>query len=316
VRIDPNGSLAFALTFDPGSLKARIFAAGYEVADIDWVGMHRVPGSNIDKPLTDDGSSNSVPLIYLLTILIAWRRIRVKVETKMSEAREARLLAVRRRREVEYKHKAEQCYSNLLRQVLPIQRLCLPALSQISELTCFRDLLNPDRDVQASEWENAADQLQQSLSDWMSKQRDQCISSLPSHAQGARVETMAIRLLSDTLIDSLRPEAMVGFEGPLDLATSVFREPKSGTILMGRDVCHAWGVKGLRLEFSPRGAAAVHALLQVLQLDPASTTVSTLDQLDRYFTCASCPLDVVHNHHLCWRSCVSQPPSPNYGTPR
>jgi hypothetical protein len=297
--------LAFALTFDPGSLKARILAAGYEVADIDWVGMHRVPGSNIDKPLTDDGSSSSAPLIYLLTILIAWRRIRVKVETKISEAREARLLAVRRRREVEYKHKAEQCYSNLLRQVLPIQRLCLPALSQISELPCFRDLLNPDRDVQAAEWENGADQLQQSLSDWMSKQRDRCISSLPSHTQGARVETMAIRLLSDPLIDSVRPEAMVGFGGPLDLATSVFREPKSGTILMGRDVCHAWGVKGLRLEFSPRGAAAVHALLQVLRLDPASTTVSTLDQLDRYFTCASCPLDVVHNHHLCWRSCVS-----------
>jgi hypothetical protein len=252
-------------------------------------------------------------VLYLLTIPIAWKRIREKVKTKLKVAREARITKLRRKRESEYKLKAEQCYSDVLRQVLPIQRLCLPALSQVSEISCFRDLLDPNRDVQAAEWEDAADQLLQSLSEWVTEQRDQYINHLPSHAQGARVNTTAIRLLSDPSIDSWRPKAMVDFAGPLDLATSVFREPNSGTILIGRDTCHAWGVKGLRVEYSWRGAEAAHALLQVLQLDPASTTVSTLEKFGGHFICASCPPDVVQSQ-LSWRSCVSRALT-NYGTP-
>jgi hypothetical protein len=51
-------SLALALTFDLRSLKARILDAGYEVADINYIGIGAVPGSNVDKPLTDDGVSS------------------------------------------------------------------------------------------------------------------------------------------------------------------------------------------------------------------------------------------------------------------
>jgi hypothetical protein len=296
-------SLPFALTFDLCSLKTRILAMGYELADIDYIGMHAVPGSNVDKPLTDDGVSCSVPWLYLLTNPIAWKRIRAKVENTLSDAREARLRKVLSQRHIE----AKQRYSDVLRQVIPVQRLCLPALSQVSELSCFRDFLDPDRDVdvEPAEWEHATEQLPQSLSEWMSEHRDRYISLLPPHAQGARVKAMTIRLLSDPSFDRWSHEAMVDFAGPLDLATSVFVEPNSNTILIGRDIFHAWGVTGLQFVSSQRGAEAVHALLQVLQLDPASTTVSTLGQLDRLFICASCPPDLAQNQHS-WRSCVSR----------
>ena len=243
----------------------------------------------------------------------AWRRIRAKVETKLSAAREARLLAARRWREREYKIKAQDRYTDFLCQVLPVQRLCLPALSQVSELSCFKDLLDPNREVQPAEWDHVADQLPQSLSEWMSEHRDLYTSLLPSHAQGARSEAMTIRLLSDPSIDSLRHGA-ANFAGPLDLATSVFREMKSELTLIGRDICYAWGVKGLQLEFSERGAEAVNALLRVLQLDPTSTTVCTLEQLGIRFICGSCPQDIAEGY-LSWRSCVSHA-FPNSGTPR
>jgi len=83
----------------------------------------------------------------------AWRRIKTKVEARLSEARRARLIAERCRREMEYKTKAEQCYSEILQQILPMQQLYLPAISQVRELSCFRELLDPDRDVQPAEWD-------------------------------------------------------------------------------------------------------------------------------------------------------------------
>jgi hypothetical protein len=36
-------------------------AAGYEHADIDFVGMHTVPGANADKELTEKGASCIIP---------------------------------------------------------------------------------------------------------------------------------------------------------------------------------------------------------------------------------------------------------------
>jgi hypothetical protein len=113
---------------------------------------------------------------------------------------------------------------------------------------------------------------------------------------------MEIKLLSDPVISHLRHGAMVDFAGQLELVTSVFRHPESNTVLIGRDVCHAWKMKG-ELEFVERGAAAALALLRELQLDPATTTPSMLEQLNRSFICVSCPggLDWFHRS---WRSCV------------
>ena len=39
------------------SLRDRIFDAGYEEEDIDFIGMYNVPTSNVDKVLTEDGAS-------------------------------------------------------------------------------------------------------------------------------------------------------------------------------------------------------------------------------------------------------------------
>jgi hypothetical protein len=110
-------------------------------------------------------------------------------------------------------------------------------------------------------------------------------------------------LLSDPSIGHWRYEAMADFAGKLELVTSVFRHPTTNTILIGRDACHAWKMEG-ELEFVERGAAASHALLEELHLDPATTTASMLEQLNRRFVCASCPasLDWLHRS---WRSCVS-----------
>jgi hypothetical protein len=36
-------------------------AAGYESADIDFIGMHTVPGANADKELTEKGPSCIIP---------------------------------------------------------------------------------------------------------------------------------------------------------------------------------------------------------------------------------------------------------------
>jgi hypothetical protein len=113
---------------------------------------------------------------------------------------------------------------------------------------------------------------------------------------------MEIKLLSDPSIDHWRREAMRDFAGDLELASSVFRHPATNTILIGRDACHAWKMKG-ELEVFERGVEATRALLRVLQLDPATTTVFMLEQLNRQFICASCPADLAWRRHS-WRSSV------------
>ncbi|KAH9019534.1 hypothetical protein EDB84DRAFT_1275725 [Lactarius hengduanensis] len=262
------------------ALRSRILMEGYDDADIDFIGIQNVPGSNVDKALTND----------------VWSRIRSKVNTTLSSARETRLLDDRRRRVKEHKSTAEQYYSELLRQVLPIQRLYLPALSQASELSCFGDLVDSDREVQHAEWEHAATQLPLSLSEWMSGLKEDTTSLLPS--QSAEAKAMEITLLSSPSIDRWR---MLNFAGQLDLATSVFHHSSTNTVLIGRDVCHAWKIEG-QPWFSPRGAEAVHALVQELRLVSTSATAHTLDQLDKRFICGGCPDDTARRHT--WRSCV------------
>lgn len=261
-----------------------ILDAGYEEADINHIGLHRIPTANLDKVLTED----------------AWRRIKRKVESTLSCARENRLLKERRQREDGNKTKAEVHYSDALRQVLPIQRLYLPALYQASELSCFRDLIDPDREAQPADWEDAAAQLPQSLSEWMGEHKEHHVSLLPS--QSAETNAMEIALLSSPSIDRWRDEVMPSFAGQLDLATSVFRHSGTGMLLIGRDACHAWKLEGQKLEYCARGAEAVHGLLATLQLDPASTTASMLDQLGKQFLCVCCPEDEAK--HPSWRSCV------------
>jgi hypothetical protein len=224
------------------------------------------------------------------------------VESKLSCARETRL-SQWRRREAEYRAKAEQCYSDILRQVLPVQRLYLPSLSQACELSCFREFLNPDRVVQPHEWVHAAGQLLESLSEWMSSHRDKYTSLLPFYSNADQDKVMGVKFLSDPSIEVWRGVEMDSFAGRLELATSVFRHLDTKTIHIGRDACHAWKMKG-ELEFLERGAQAVHALLQELHLGPETTTASTLDQLDRRFICASCPPDLQRSPRS-WRSCVS-----------
>ena len=224
------------------------------------------------------------------------------MESKLSSAREERL-SRRRRREIEYKAKAEQYYSDILRQVLPVQRLYLPSLSQACELSCFREFLNQDRIVQPSEWVHAAGQLLESLSEWMSSHRDKYTSPLPFDSNGDQDKVMEVKLLSDPSIEVWRRAEMHGFAGRLELATSVFRHLETKTIYVGRNACHAWKMKD-ELEFLERGADAVYALLQELHLGPETTTASLLDQLDRRFICASCPADV-QRFPRSWRSCVS-----------
>ncbi|KAI0268999.1 hypothetical protein BGY98DRAFT_318472 [Russula aff. rugulosa BPL654] len=268
------------------ALKDRILAAGYERADIDFVGMHTVPGANADKELTEK----------------AWRRIRTKVESKLSSARERRLSQLRRR-EIEYRAKAEQYYSDILRQVLPVQRLYLPSLSQACELSCFREFMNLDRIVQPSEWVHAAGQLLESLSEWMTSHRDKYSSLLPFDSDGNQDKAMEAKKLSDPSIDVWRRVEIHDFAGRLELATSVFRHVDTETIHIGRDACHAWKMKD-ELEFLERGSEAVHALLQELHLGAETTTPSVLDQLDRRFVCTSCPAEL-QRFHRSWRSCVS-----------
>jgi hypothetical protein len=246
-----------------------------------------VPGANVNKVLTEE----------------AWKRIKTKVENRLSTAREDRLRAERGRREREYKNKAEQCYTDILRRVLPVQRLYLPAISQARELSCFRELLDPDRDVQPAEWVHAAGQFRESLSEWMSSHRDRYTRLLSSHFYGPRGKSMEVRLLTDPSTVVWRHVGMQNFAGRLELATSVFRHPGTNTILIGRDVCHAWKMTG-ELEFLERGADATHALLRELQLDPATTTPSMLEKLNRRFICVSCPPDLEWIHRS-WRSCVS-----------
>ncbi|KAI9507306.1 hypothetical protein F5148DRAFT_134881 [Russula earlei] len=268
------------------ALKERILASGFDSVDLNWIGWSAVPGANVDKPLTEK----------------VWKYIRNKVEIKLNAARKARLFAERCQRERIYHHKSTQCYSDLLRQVLPMQRLYLPSLSQVDELSCFRELRNPDRDEQPAEWVHAAAQLPESLSEWMSERRSKCTGLLPFYVDGPQDKAMEVKMLSDPTIDLWRHDAMGNFAGKLDLAISVFRHPDTSTIHIGRDVCHAWKMKG-ELEFSERGAEAVGALLRLLGLDPAITTASMLERLDMYFVCASCPPDLVESHRS-WISCV------------
>ena len=225
------------------------------------------------------------------------------MEKRLSSARADRLCAERRRRESVCKAKAEQCYSDILRQVLPVQRLYLPALSQARELSCFKELLNLDRDSQPAEWEHAAGQIRESLSEWMSSHRDRYAGQLPFYFYGSQGESMKVTLLTDPSIEFWRQVGMQDFTGDLELATSVFRHRDTNTILIGRDACHAWKMQG-ELEFLERGADATHALIRELQLDPATTSAAMLEQLDRRFTCANCPTDLEWIHRS-WRSCVS-----------
>ena len=186
-----------------------------------------------------------------------------------------------------------------------MQRLYLPAISQARELSCFRNLMDPDRNIPQAEWEQAKERLPGSLSEWMTEHRDKYTGMLPlySYFYDVPSHAMRVRLLSDPSINLWRYGGMSDFAGQLELVTSVFRHPGTNTLLIGREVCHAWKMKG-ELEFVERGAAAVYALLGELRLDPAKTTASDLERLNRRFICASCPVDVDWLHRS-WRACVS-----------
>lgn len=246
---------------------------------------------------------NELTIISLDTV---WKRIKPKVEIKLNAARQARLSEERRKRETEFGAQAEQCYFELLEQILPLQRLYLPAVSQARELSCFRELLDLDRDLQPGEWEQAVARLPESLSEWMTGRRERYTSMLPSHPSqtyDAQPKAMEVKMLSDPSIDLWRQEALAGFGGQLERATSVFRNRTTSAIVIGRYVCHAWKTVG-ELEYVERGAMAAHALVQELELDPATTTVSTLEQMDRRFICTSCPADDFGQPLRSWRSCV------------
>lgn len=158
------------------------------------------------------------------------------------------------------------------------------------------NLIDPDREAQPAEWDEAATQLLPSLSQWMSEQKERYISLLP--CQGTQAKAMETKLLSSASVDRWRHEVMLKFGGQLDLATSVFRHSGSDMILIGRDACHGWKLEG-HLRYSARGADAVRALLRALRLDPASATASMLDQRCVEFSCGSCQEKLPS-----WRSCV------------
>ena len=268
-----------------------------------------MPGANISKALTEEGMSRIFPWRNKLTILssshTAWKRIKPKVEIKLNAARPARLYAERCQRETDQRTKVEELYSDILRQILPIQRLYLPAVSQARELSCFRRLLDPDRDLQELEWELAAEWLPESLSEWMTERRERYTSVLPSHpsqTHETQPQKMEIKLLSDLSIGLWRQEALAGFAGQLERVTSVFRHRTTSAIVIGRSVCHAWKMEG-ELEYVERGATAAQALVQELKLNPATITVSTLEQINRRFVCTSCPTDSDQPLRS-WRSCV------------
>ena len=185
-----------------------------------------------------------------------------------------------------------------------MQRLYLPGISQAHELSCFRELRNLDRDVEPAEWEHAAGQLLESLSEWMSMHRDRYTSLLPFRFYSSSSKSMEVRLLTNPSTVVWRHVGIHDFAGRLELATSVFRHPCTRKILIGRDVCHAWKMGG-ELEFLERGAAAIRALIWELQLDSATTTPSTLEQMDKRFICARCPA-IDEWKQRTWRSCVSR----------
>ena len=208
---------------------------------------------------------------------------------------------------MDHRNKTAERYWDTLQRILPIQRVYLPAITQARELSCFRELVDAERDVQPDEWEQAGERLTESIFEWVAEHGNRYISMLPSHNHDTQAKGMEIALLSDPSIDLRRHEASGGLAGQLDLATSVFRCASTDSIWIGRDACHAWKL-GEELEFVDRGAEAVHALLRELQLDPATTTASMLDRLDRRFICTSCPTVLVQRFHS-WRSCVSPFPS-------
>ena len=57
MSIDKHLRSPFELRLQLCSLRDRIFDAGYEEDDIDFIGMYNVPTSNVDKVLTEDGAS-------------------------------------------------------------------------------------------------------------------------------------------------------------------------------------------------------------------------------------------------------------------
>ncbi|KAF8467047.1 hypothetical protein DFH94DRAFT_301394 [Russula ochroleuca] len=91
-------------------------------------------------------------------------------------------------------------YPTYCDKVLPIQCLYLPAISQAHELSCFRELLNLDResDVQTAERVHAAGQLRESLSEWMSLHKDRYTCLFPFRFDGFRGQSMEVKLLTDS----------------------------------------------------------------------------------------------------------------------
>ena len=63
----PNLCLLLKLRSQLRRLKERIRNAGFDDADIEFLGMYNVPTSNVDKVLTDDGAPCDVSLEHALT---------------------------------------------------------------------------------------------------------------------------------------------------------------------------------------------------------------------------------------------------------
>ncbi|KAF8890104.1 hypothetical protein BD779DRAFT_1671464 [Infundibulicybe gibba] len=227
-----------------------------------------------------------------------WNRIKPLLEPAVSQIREERVRAERLALIDAREKIVRDVFSKFKESTLPATWSYQPPAYTILGSEHFRGLINDPSDLPltAEKCSEAAEHLPQLVEQWTREKMCQLASFLPSNA-------------------SVDPPNLFD----LDLATSVFHclgsarsSIKAGRCLIGWDGaaphlrCGAlqnyWD---RRLHFCQRGFDAAKALVELLELDPATTLARDVDFADHRFLCANCPSsESKWTKAMLWRDCV------------
>ncbi|GBE85174.1 hypothetical protein SCP_0703600 [Sparassis crispa] len=276
---------------------------GYEATDISDIKY--LPQVNVDRELTSR----------------TWARIQPQLEPHVQRTKQRRVARERAALLHERRKMVKQVYGSYKKTLVPMQWIYLPTLEEIYLMPDFADLINSAtaEPLRVETCTGALRALPGYLTTRADRLRQEMLAMLP--AENGKEEGEVLEFSSSET-------------DPVFLAKSVFictsASCKSNRVLiswsgvMSHDCLIASrtsysymstyhvdpAFKGLEFGFSERGAAAVSALVSLLepkrQLDEISS--KDLDDLDPRFVCMNCPIAKARGVHgrlaMSWRQCV------------
>lgn len=264
--------------------------------------------------------SNAHPLV-----MIAWKRLRTKLEPLVISRRDRRLELEEKTRVDRRSRTAAWLYRDYLHTLVPVQWRILPTPQHLIDTECrnipsFYALIQTvGQEPTQAQWDEAASKLPAELSSHLVSQLAVLQQAMPDLTD--LPPSFEFALASDGS-DPFVLDALAARFASLDLARAVFRRGEHDWTT-GCDNPRAWDLMSTsavagRPVLDPQGSAAVCAVAKLVGKPFTTVTATEMDIAcgETAFRCATCSNGKPGASWTCflgWRSFVSVSMQPNYG---